>query len=90
MSRLLMSPCASSVEAMDLCPLHHRLKKVQGKKKRDAEAAEATRKALMGSGSGPAVDEGSKVPDAVEDFGNEDGEHRSTDLLSGKDEDVIF
>lgn len=67
-----------------------RLKKVQGKKKRDADAAEATRKALIAGGGGPAADEGSKVPDAVEDLDDEDGEPRSTDLLSGKDEDVIF
>lgn len=66
------------------------LKKVQGKKKRDTEAAEVARKALLAEKEGSAGDDASKVPDAVEDLGDEEGEPHSSDLLSGKDEDVIF
>jgi len=58
-----------------------RLKKVQGKKKRDTEAAEIARKALAGEGE-------TKVPDAVEDTLGESG--GGEDLLSSKDADVIF
>jgi len=68
-----------------------RLKKVQGKKKRDTEAAEFARKALMAEqGLDPIT--APKVPDAVEGFGaeEEEEEQRTTDLLSSKDEDVIF
>lgn len=54
------------------------LKKVQGKKKRDTEAAEALRKAQLEEGEQILrIDEGA-------DGGG------STDLLSSKDEDVIF
>lgn len=69
-----------------------RLKKVQGKKKRDAEAAEVARKALMvEQGIDPSTG-APKLPDAVESFGaaEDEEEPRSTDLLSSKDEDVIF
>ena len=52
-----------------------RLKKVQGKKKRDAEVAEALRKAL----------ESSEEVSAAPDFSGGGG-----DLLGSKDEDVIF
>lgn len=64
----------------------HRLKKIQGKKKRDAESAEAARKALLAEqGLEPVVE--AKIPDAVEDLGDGEG---SRNLLSSKDEDVIF
>ncbi|RPD66081.1 hypothetical protein L226DRAFT_188233 [Lentinus tigrinus ALCF2SS1-7] len=53
-----------------------RLKKVQGKKKRDAEASEALRKAL-----GAQEEEASAAPDVAGGGG---------DLLGSKDEDVIF
>ena len=55
-----------------------RLKKVQGKKKRDAAAREAAL-ALV-------------EPSAAEEYfdGAVTGEEGSTDLLSSKDEDVIF
>ncbi|KAH9946156.1 vacuolar ATP synthase subunit D [Epithele typhae] len=53
-----------------------RLKKVQGKKKRDAEIAEATRKAQIEAGEEtPPLDL---------------AEESAGDLLSSKDEDVIF
>ncbi len=52
-----------------------RLKKVQGKKKRDAEASEALRKTLAAAEEAPAS------PDVSGGGG---------DLLGSKDEDVIF
>ena len=52
-----------------------RLKKVQGKKKRDAETAEATRKALEAEGH-------KDIQPTLAGGGG--------DLLGGKDEDVIF
>ncbi|EJF65809.1 ATP synthase subunit D-domain-containing protein [Dichomitus squalens] len=52
-----------------------RLKKVQGKKKRDAETAEATRKALEAEGH-------KNIQPTLAGGGG--------DLLGGKDEDVIF
>lgn len=69
-----------------------RLKKVQGKKKRDADIAETARKALLAS-QGLDSNSAPKVPDAVEQSLEEeqDGEHEGGgDLLSGKDADVIF
>ncbi|OBZ75914.1 V-type proton ATPase subunit D [Grifola frondosa] len=57
-----------------------RLKKVQGKKKRDAEAAEAQRKALA-----DAEDASVPVPEPFFEEASGGG-----DLLSSKDEDVIF
>jgi len=59
-----------------------RLKKVQGKKKRDAEAAELVRKKLLEDAG-----EVQEVPEALEDVLDEE---RGQDLLSSKDEDVIF
>ena len=56
------------------------MKKVQGKKKRDAETAEATRKAIEAA-SGET--EASLPPTDPSDSG-------AGDLLSSKDEDVIF
>ncbi|ETW86079.1 vacuolar H+-ATPase V1 sector, subunit D [Heterobasidion irregulare TC 32-1] len=61
-----------------------RLKKVQGKKKRDAAATEALRKALE---EARAVDEVASPP-PPETLDEE--ETISGDLLSSKDEDVIF
>lgn len=64
-----------------------RLKKVQGKKKRDAEAAEAKRIADLAAKSlesGPEV-AASPVLEALEE---EEG--APVNLLSSKDEDVIF
>ena len=61
----------------------YRLKKVQGKKKRDAAEAEAKRQAALaerGTASGAAQ--------VFQEVSN-DGE-RGVDLLSSKDEDVIF
>lgn len=70
------SPC------VDLTVFYPRLKKVQGKKKRDAQAAEVARKALLED-----AEVVQKVPDIVEDTLGEGG---GQDLLSSKDEDVIF
>jgi len=59
-----------------------RLKKVQGKKKRDADKAEAVKKveASVADGTGDEV-ESKEAPPTTESTG---------DLLSAKDEDVIF
>lgn len=57
------------------------LKKVQGKKKRDAAAAEAKRLAEAPS------DEAAPAAPAVDAMDESGG---SADLLSSKDEDVIF
>ena len=60
---------------------HYSLKKVQGKKKRDAETAEQLKKALEALEAA----ELEQVPDvAIEEVGG------GGDLLSSKDEDVIF
>lgn len=58
-----------------------RLKKVQGKKKRDAEAADKLKQAM--------ADESAQVDELV---GGSVPEHAGGggDLLSSKDEDVIF
>ncbi|EIN07255.1 vacuolar ATP synthase subunit D [Punctularia strigosozonata HHB-11173 SS5] len=61
-----------------------RLKKVQGKKKRDAEA-EAARKALEGEEDGGR---GNIDPGSIEQL--KLGEDAPSDLLNAKDEDVIF
>jgi V-type H+-transporting ATPase subunit D len=54
------------------------LKKVQGKKKRDAEAAEALKRQLSG------VEAAAQTMPESEDF------TESSNLLSTKDEDIIF
>lgn len=59
-----------------------RLKKVQGKKKRDAAAADAQRAALQAEKE--AEGEDAYVPPA------ESGDTGGADLLASKDEDVIF
>lgn len=56
-----------------------RLKKVQGKKKRDTEAAEALRRAQLEEEG----EQESKIEEPDDDTGN-------ADLLSSKDQDVIF
>jgi len=64
-----------------------RLKKVQGKKKRDAEAAEAKRIAELAAQdleSGPAAHAEPPADTSAED------EITGVDLLSSKDDDVIF
>jgi len=64
-----------------------RLKKVQGKKKRDTEAAEAKRKAELVAQdleSGPAAPAAPPADTSAED------ETTAVDLLSSKDDDVIF
>ena len=57
----------------------NRLKKVQGKKKRDAEAADKQKKALADEAAAE------ELPDVSVEIGGGGG-----DLLSSKDEDVIF
>ena len=59
----------------------HRLKKVQGKKKRDAEASEKLKKALDAEEGAQVEELASSVPEHAGGGG---------DLLSSKDEDVIF
>lgn len=68
---------------IDSLPGFCSLKKVQGKKKRDAAATEALRKALE---EARAVDEVASPPPETLD----EEETISGDLLSSKDEDVIF
>ena len=61
--------------------MYARLKKVQGKKKRDAEAADKLAKALADA----AEVSPEEVPDVTLEVAGGGG-----DLLSSKDEDVIF
>jgi V-type H+-transporting ATPase subunit D len=66
---------------------NHRLKKVQGKKKRDAEAAEAKRRADLAAqelDSDPAAPAAPPAATPMVD------ESIASDLLSSKDADVIF
>ncbi len=72
MSATLTSP---TIDVACRCQSLRSLKKVQGKKKRDAEVAEAVRKALGPTESVP------ELPDLAGGGG---------DLLGSKDEDVIF
>ena len=64
-----------------------RLKKVQGKKKRDADAAEAKRKADLAA---QGLDSDLAAPVAPSDPAPAVDESISADLLSSKDADVIF
>ena len=68
--------------ARNLLNSPHRLKKVQGKKKRDAEKAEAAKK-IEEDAAGEAGDEvkAEETPSTTESTG---------DLLNDRDEDVIF
>jgi len=63
--------------------IDYRLKKVQGKKKRDADAAEARRKVESATQSLEPGPEIAPMPALVE-------ESAPVDLLSSKDNDVIF
>ena len=64
-----------------------RLKKVQGKKKRDADAAEAKRKADLAAQELESDLAAPAAPSAVELAVDES---TASDLLSSKDADVIF
>ncbi len=64
-----------------------RLKKVQGKKKRDAEAAEAKRRAGLAANE---LDSDLAAPAAPSAAAPAEDENTATDLLSSKDSDVIF
>jgi len=64
-----------------------RLKKVQGKKKRDAEAAEAKRKAELAA---QGLESGPTAPTALSADAPAEDETAAVDLLSSKDNDVIF
>lgn len=64
------------------CNAYSRLKKVQGKKKRDAEAAEVQKRAIAQSAA-------AEIVEAEVDIHSE-GVEGGSDLLSSKDEDVIF
>lgn len=69
--------------SQSLANIYARLKKVQGKKKRDLAARDAAKEA--DDADADDAEEGSKVapPTAIDD-------EVSGDLLSSKDEDVIF
>ena len=64
-----------------------RLKKVQGKKKRDAEAAEAKRLAELAA---QALESDPTAPTEPSAVAPADDESITGDLLSSKDNDVIF
>jgi len=64
-----------------------RLKKVQGKKKRDAEATEAKRRADLAA---QELESDLAAPTAPSAAAPEVDESTATDLLSSKDADVIF
>lgn len=74
-------PCPHAHRSLNFSrPLNLRLKKVQGKKKRDAEAADAKKLAESANAETAAL------PTAVDTDETSGG----GDLLSSKDEDVIF
>jgi V-type H+-transporting ATPase subunit D len=64
-----------------------RLKKVQGKKKRDAEAAEARREAEFAA---QGLESGTTAPTTLSADVPAEDETPAVDLLSSKDNDVIF
>jgi V-type H+-transporting ATPase subunit D len=74
----------SSTVAPLISPTHslHRLKKVQGKKKRDAEAADKLAKSK--------AEATEAAPEEVAGVSEETAGGGGGDLLSSKDEDVIF
>lgn len=79
--RCASCPCPHAHRSLNFSrPLHLRLKKVQGKKKRDAEAADAKKLAESANAETAAL------PTAVDTDETSGG----GDLLSSKDEDVIF
>ena len=65
----------------------NRLKKVQGKKKRDADATEAKRKADLAA---QQLESDLAAPTAPSAAAPEVDETTAIDLLSSKDADVIF
>jgi len=65
----------------------NRLKKVQGKKKRDAEATEAKRRVELAA---QELESDLAAPTAPSAASPEVDESTATDLLSSKDSDVIF
>ena len=65
----------------------NRLKKVQGKKKRDAEATEAKRIADLAA---QGLESDLAAPAAPSAAAPEGDESTTIDLLSSKDSDVIF
>jgi V-type H+-transporting ATPase subunit D len=65
----------------------NRLKKVQGKKKRDAEATEAKRRADLAA---QELESGLAAPTTPPAAAPEVDESTAVDLLSSKDADVIF
>ena len=66
---------------------NNRLKKVQGKKKRDAEAAEAKRRAELAAQD---LEPDAAAPAAPSTEVPAEDEDAVVDLLSSKDNDVIF
>jgi len=68
-------------------PANDRLKKVQGKKKRDTEAAEAKRIAELAAQD---LESGTTAPTAPSADVPVDDESTADNLLSTKDVDVIF
>jgi V-type H+-transporting ATPase subunit D len=70
-----------------MMPANDRLKKVQGKKKRDAEAAEARRRDELAE---QALQPDATVSTAVSADAPAVDDSVAVDLLSSKDEDVIF
>jgi len=64
-----------------------RLKKVQGKKKRDADAAEAKQRAELAAQD---LESGTTAPTALFVDVPEEDESAANNLLSTKDDDVIF
>ena len=66
---------------------HNRLKKVQGKKKRDAEATEAKRRAELAASE---LESDLTAPTAPSAVAPDLDESSAIDLLSSKDADVIF
>jgi V-type H+-transporting ATPase subunit D len=79
--------CPPHISLMNAEHPNDRLKKVQGKKKRDADAAEAKRKAEFAA-QGLEPDAAAPVVSSAE-VPAED-EETTVDLLSSKDNDVIF
>jgi V-type H+-transporting ATPase subunit D len=67
-----------------------RLKKVQGKKKRDADAAEAKRKAGLAELAAQSLESSSAVAATPVVEAPVEDESVPADLLSSKDNDVIF
>jgi V-type H+-transporting ATPase subunit D len=82
-----VSVCLSHKQLMLTVLADDRLKKVQGKKKRDAEAAEAKRRAELAA---KELDSDLAAPAAPSAAAPAEDENTATDLLSSKDSDIIF